>query len=118
MEDRNDSSELPELEWLEEFQIMADEQLNEGSACAQVHPIVEKWLEELLEGEPPEARDAVWQAMACLTTEVLIKATPEHVLDVLEAHFNEEEIAAWLEGVLLIGRAFQIALDSGRLDDL
>ena len=79
---------------------------------------IEKWLDELLDGEPPNSRDSVWQAMACLTTETIYKATPENILEMLQEHFSEDEIAAWLENVLLIGRAFQIALDSGRLDDL
>ena len=114
-----DERDIPQgPEWLEEFQILADEQLGEGSACTQVHPLVEQWLQELLEGDPPRSRDAVWQAMACLTTELIYKVTPDNILDVLQEHFEEEEIATWLESVLLIGRAFQMALESGRLDDL
>jgi len=105
-------------EWLEEFQLLANEQLNEGSACIQVHPIIEKWLEEVLAAEPPESRDSVWQAMACLTTEIIYRLTPEHILTVLQENFEEEEVATWLESIVLIGRAFQIALDNGRLDDL
>ncbi len=115
MEERKDP---PDLDWLQEFQELADEQLGDGSACAQVHPIIEKWLNELLEGDPPDSRDSVWQAMACLTTEIMHKATPEDLLEVLQKNFDEEEVMAWVEGVLLIGRAFQMALDQGRLDDL
>lgn len=114
--DERDNPQEPE--WLEEFQALANEQLGDGSACVQVHPIIEKWLEELLDGDPPEARDSVWQAMACLTTEVIYKVTPENILEVLQENFEEEEVATWLETVLLVGRAFQIALDNGRLDDL
>ena len=107
-----------ELDWLDEFETMANDALTEGSACAQVHPIVERWLDDLLEGDPPTSRDSVWQAMSCLTTEIIYKLTPENILDVLEENFEEDEIAMWLESVVLIGRAFQQALDQGELDDL
>ncbi|GAB4575438.1 MAG: hypothetical protein Kow0077_26910 [Anaerolineae bacterium] len=106
------------LEWLDEFEELANLQLTEGTACTQVHPIVERWLESLLAGDPPESRDSVWQAMSCLTTEVLYKLTPETILDALENQVDEEEVAMWLESVLLVGRAFQMALDRGDLDDL
>jgi hypothetical protein len=106
------------LEWLEEFENLANLELTEGSACAQVHPIVERWLDGLLENDPPESRDAVWQAMSCLSTEVLFKLTPDNILEVLERDFEEEEVMTWLESVVLIGRAFQLALDNGELDDL
>jgi hypothetical protein len=114
--DERDNTHDPD--WLEEFQALANNELSDGSACAQVHPIVERWLDELLEGDPPESRDSVWQALSCLTTEVIYKLTPENILDLLQEHFEEDEIATWLESVLLVGRAFQIALNEGRLDDL
>lgn len=114
--DERDNTQDPE--WLEEFQLLADEQLGEGSACDQVHPIVEQWLAELLENDPPASRDAVLQAMACLTSEIIFKVTPDNILDILQEHLEEEEVSTWLESVVLIGRAFQMALDSGRLDDL
>lgn len=106
------------LEWLEEFEELANLKLTEGSACTQIHPIVERWLDNLLEGDPPESRDAVWQAMSCLTTEIFLRLTPQSIVDVLEEHFEEDEISTWLESIVLIGRAFQIALDRGDLDDL
>lgn len=115
MDEKNNSKDM---HWLDEFQSLANDALPEGSACAQVHPIVEEWLDELLEGDPPDSRDSVWQAMSCLTTEVIYKLTPENILEVLQEHFEEDEIATWLESLLLVGRAFQIALDEGRLDDL
>ena len=115
MDERDNTSDP---DWLEEFQALANSELSDGSACAQVHPIVERWLDELLEGDPPESRDSVWQALSCLTTEVIYKLTPENILDLLQEHFEEDEIATWLESVLLVGRAFQIALNDGRLDDL
>jgi len=30
----------------------------------------------------------------------------------------DEDLADWVTEILLVGRAFQIALDKGRLDDL
>ncbi|MBN2472248.1 MAG: hypothetical protein JXN59_16105 [Anaerolineae bacterium] len=113
-----DNQDSHKLDWLDEFEDLANIELSEGSACAQVHPIMERWLDELLENDPPESRDAVWQAMSCLTTEILFKLTPDNILEVLEEHFEEEEIAMWLESVVLIGRAFQKSLDNGELDDL
>lgn len=106
------------LEWLDEFEDLANVELTEGSACVQIHPIVEQWLDKLLEGDPPKSRDSVWQAMSCLTTEIIYKLTPENILDVLEEHVEEDEVAMWLESVVLIGRAFQKSLDAGELDDL
>ncbi|NDJ75262.1 MAG: hypothetical protein GYB65_03295 [Chloroflexi bacterium] len=104
-------------EWLDEFEDLANEQLTEGSACAQVHPIIAAWYEEIMDGDPPESRDAVWQALHCLTTEVLIDM-PESVTKALDEHDVEEDLANWVTELLLVGRAFQIALDNGRLDDL
>ena len=114
----NEHDESDNLEWLDEFEAMANEELVDGSACTQVHPIMEQWLEELLQGDPPESRESVWQAMSCLTTETLYKLTPDEILDVLQEHLDEDEVSTWIETLLLVGRSFQIALDNGRLDDL
>lgn len=103
--------------WLDEFEDMANNELTEGSACEQVHPIVEKWYSGLLEGDPPASRDAVLQAMACLSTEILYD-TPEDVLNGLMDHFSEEELAGMIEYILMVGRAFEISLRGGELDDL
>ncbi len=116
MSEADESPQHPD--WLDEFEELANAELNEGSACAQVHPIMERWLEKLLAEDPPTSRDAVWQAMSCLTTEILYKLTPDSILDLLQENIEEEEIAAWLESVILIGRAFQISLQKGELDDL
>lgn len=113
---QNDGSKGPD--WLEEFEDLANEQLTEGSACAQVHPIVEHWLDGLLSGDPPESRDAVWQAMSCLTTEIIYQLTPDNILDVVNQNLEEDEFMAWLESIVLIGRAFEMALANGELDDL
>jgi hypothetical protein len=116
--EQRDNANSQDPEWLEEFQQLADETLGHGSSCEQVHPIVEQWLDELLAGEPPSSRDSVLQAMSCLTTEMIYKLTPEDILMVLQEYFEEDEVATWLEGILWVGRAFQIALENGRLDDL
>ena len=106
-----------EPNWLDEFQEMANDRLGDGSACEQVHPIVEKWYRELLEGDPPETRDSVMQAMACLSTEILYDS-PEDVLNAVTEHVSEDELAAFIEYVLMVRRAFEIALRKGELDDL
>ena len=106
-----------EPDWLDEFEDMANDRLGEGSACEQVHPIVDQWYTKLLEGEPPTSRDSVVQAMSCLATEILYDSPEELVNAVLE-HVSEEEVAAFIEYVLLVGRAFEISLRNGELDDL
>ncbi|MFN8374202.1 MAG: hypothetical protein U0694_15155 [Anaerolineae bacterium] len=103
--------------WLEEFQQMADEQLGHGSSCDQVHPIVERWFDNLLEGEPPTSRPSVEQAMACLTTEVA-GTLPEDVIEAITGVMDEDEFYVWIEQVLLIGRSFEKSLTNGDLDDL
>jgi hypothetical protein len=79
---------------------------------------VERWLDGLLSGDPPESRDAVWQAMSCLTTEIVYKLTPDSILDVMHEHLDEDEFMSWLESIVLVGRAFEMSLSNGDLDDL
>jgi hypothetical protein len=40
------------------------------------------------------------------------------VLEEVLKHVDEDALAGWIENVLMIGRAFEIALRSGELDDL
>jgi hypothetical protein len=103
--------------WLDEFEELANEELGDGSACEQVHPIVENWYSKLLEGEPPTSRDSVIQAMACLATEILYDS-PEDLVEAITEHVSEDELATFIEYVLMVGRAFEISLRSGDLDDL
>lgn len=117
--------------WLEEFEDLANTQLGEGSACKQIHPIIEGWYSHLMNGEPPLSRPSVMQAIACLSTEI-IADMPEDLLELLGLEEDEtesdelddedeaanNELMFWIQEILMIGRAFQIALDSGQLDDL
>jgi hypothetical protein len=103
--------------WLDEFEELANDQLEDGSACEQVHPIIERWFHKLMETEPPESRPSVAQAMACLSTEVLFNS-PDELVDTLLEHMEEDDLAIWIEHILLVGRAFEIALRKGDLDDL
>ncbi len=100
--------------WLDEFEELANEQLGEGSSCRQVHPIIEAWYEQLMDGEPPGSRPSVLQAIACLSTEIILDMPEELDLD----EEDPQELSYWIQEILMIGRAFQIALDSGELDDL
>lgn len=116
----NDDQNKPrpdEPEWLREFEELAKRELNAEASCEQVHPVVQQWLEKLLSQEPPPARPSVMQAMACLSTEVM-HHIPENIFNSMMNIFNEEELAAWLEYVLMVGRAFEISLRDGGLDDL
>lgn len=103
--------------WLDEFEDLANQQLDDGSACEQVHPIVEKWFQKLMAGEPPASRPSVAQAMACLSTEIL-NQMPDDLIDPILDHVPEDNFALWIEHILLVGRAFEIALRKGELDDL
>ncbi len=111
----SDSSDDPN--WLDEFQELANCKLGKGSSCDQVHPIVERWYKVLLDSEPPASRDSVLQAMACLSTEILFD-TPDEVLDNVLKQVDEDTLANWIEYVLMVGRAFEVALHNGDLDDL
>ena len=115
MSDHISPEESPD--WLRPIEDLANEQLGEGSACDQVHPIVARWFEGLMQGEPPLSRDAVQQAVSCLATEVYY-STPEEVAEALENALEEEDIILWVEQILLIGRAFESGLRKGELDDL
>lgn len=105
--------------WLEEFEQLAEEVLGEQeiSPCHQIHPVVSEWYDETYLDEGLDLRPSVMQALACLVTEVMADM-PEEIFTVLSQNLDEEEVAVWLHEVLLVGRAFEQALNSGRLDDL
>lgn len=103
--------------WLDEFEDLANQQLEEGSSCEQVHPIVERWFHDAMQGDPPDSRPSVTQAISCLATEVL-HGSPEDVVNTLLEHMSEDDLSLWIEHILLIGRAFEIGLEKGDLDDL
>lgn len=109
------SSDTPE--WLTAFEDLANSQLAHGSSCQQVHPIMERWFNKLMDGDPPESRDAVIQAVSCLATEVLY-SSPDHIIEPLIEQIGEDDVAIWIEQIILIGRALEISLRAGELDDL
>jgi len=103
--------------WLDAFERMANDQLGQGSSCAQVHPIVERWFRALMDGDPPDDRESVAQATACLATEVF-NSLPDELIQPLLAQADADDVVQWIEQILLVGRAFEAALRSGALDDL
>lgn len=113
--DQKPSSNDPE--WLRRIEELANAELGTGSSCEQVHPIITRWFEKLMDSDPPESRDSVLQATACLATEVLY-SSPEHLINPLLEHADEDDVAMWIEQIILVGRAFEIALRNGDLDDL
>jgi len=115
MSDQSSSHDDPQ--WLDEFEELANRQLDDGSSCDQIHPIVERWFDKTMQGEPPPSRPSVAQAMACLSTEIL-NNSPDGLVDNLLQHMDEDELTTWVEHVLLIGRAFEISLFRGDFDDL
>ncbi len=117
MADNNGKNLPDEPEWLDEFRELADRELGAGSSCEQVHPVVQRWYHDLLEAEPPPSRDSVLQAMACLSSEILAEAPPAF-FDDESGKIDEDQLAGWVEYILMVGRAFEIALNNGALDDL
>lgn len=117
MNDYNDRNDQNEPEWLDEFRELADRELGSGSSCEQVHPIVQRWYERLLEQEPPPARDSVLQAIACLSSEILADAPPD-LFEKDTDKVDDDQLAGWVEYILMVGRAFELALHNGELDDL
>ncbi|MFZ4827333.1 MAG: hypothetical protein ACOYLB_08250 [Phototrophicaceae bacterium] len=108
-------------DWMENIDDYANDQLSDletNSSCEQIHPIIANWYRETLEQAPPPASSAVWQAVSCLTTEIIQDMQED---EELEGVIDEETIAPlalWIEDILTLGRALEIALRSGRLDDL
>jgi hypothetical protein len=114
----SDSAENPkDPDWLNEFEELANRELKAGSSCEQVHPVVERWYHQILEVEPPASRDSVLQAMACLSTEIMHDA-PDEISSALLEVLDEDALAGFIEYVLMVGRAFEISLQKGELDDL
>jgi len=115
----NPNSENPN--WMDEIQDLADEVLGSpenGSACDQVHPVIARWYDETLEKEPPEARSSIWQAIACLATEIMMDAEQDDTLKPLFESIDEDALGMWIEDILMLGRAMEISLNNGELDDL
>lgn len=107
--------------WLEEFQELANQVLGDdvdGSGCEQIHPIMARWYAKTMQGDPPESRASVWQAVSCLATEILFDMESDEDLDGMAEHLDEEALGMWIEDIIMIGRAFEIALHNGELDDL
>lgn len=110
----SEQQESNQPNWLDEFEDLANEQLEEGSSCEQVHPIIAAWYEEVMAGDPPESRDSVLQAMHCLTTEAM-NDMPQSVTEALSGRDLDDELAEWVTELLLVGRAFQISAACSRL---
>lgn len=108
----------PRPDWLDEFEDLANAQLGNGSSCAQVHPIVEAWYNDLMEEDLPPSRDSIMQAVACLSTEIITNM-PDRLLAAMNIDdSNQEDFVLWVQEILMIGRAFEIGLNTGELDDL
>ncbi|MDX2141557.1 MAG: hypothetical protein SF123_25950 [Chloroflexota bacterium] len=116
----NNPDAFDDPEWLGEFQDLANRELSnlgDGASCEQVHPVIERWYDKLMENDPPESRDSIMQAMACLSSEVM-NDIPDELFEDLADVMGEDELAGWIEYVLMIGRAFEISLRKGEFDDL
>jgi len=117
----SDESQPDNPHWMDDLQEFADKMLGDledASACDQVHPIIANWYDNELEKEPPQSRPAVWQALACLSTEILMDAENDEALAPLLDVVDEDALAMWVEHILMVGRAMEISLNNGELDDL
>jgi hypothetical protein len=120
----NDNQPQQDPKWLEEIQHLADEILgasDNGSACDQVHPIVARWYDEMLEhmeDEAVEDRPSVWQAVSCLATEIMLDAEMDEGLAPLLETVDEDMLGMWIEHILMVGRSLEADLRDGKLDDL
>ncbi|MBL8132381.1 MAG: hypothetical protein JNL42_11035 [Anaerolineae bacterium] len=113
----DDQQHPEEPDWMHEFDELARRELGEGSACEQVHPIIEQWYRELDEDDIPPSRPSVEQAVSCLATEIMLDTPPE-ILDEVVKHVDEDTLAWWIEHILTVGRALEASLRDGGLDDL
>lgn len=110
--------------WMDEIQDLAEEILgspDNGSACEQVHPIIARWYDgqlEKMDDEPLEDRSAVWQAVSCLATEILLDAESDESLEPLFTSVDEDTLGMWVEYILMVGRSMEASLRDGDLDDL
>ena len=121
MDNTPKSPEENQPDWMDDIQDHADRVLGEldsGTAYDQVHPVIASWYDDELEKEPPESRPAVWQAVACLATEIMMDAENDDSLAPLLESADDEAVAMWIEHILLVGRAMEISLRNGDLDDL
>lgn len=120
-EDANNSEEP---KWMEDIQDLANEVLGapeNGSACDQVHPVIAEWYDHALdkmETEAVEDRPAVWQAVSCLATELMLEAEVDETLAPMFDAVDEDMLGMWIEHILMVGRAMEASLQNGELDDL
>lgn len=108
-------------QWMRDLQDMAERklgELGEYSSCEQVHPVIARWYDQELAKDPPPARDAIWQAISCLASEMVLDAEGDDELKPLTKSIDEDLLYEWVEHILTVGRALQIAIDKGELDDL
>ena len=120
----NDQNSSEDPQWLDEIQDLANEVLGapeNGSACDQVHPVIAKWYDDALdrmEAEAIEDRPAVWQAVSCLATELMLEAEVDETLAPMFDAVDEDMLGMWIEHILMVGRAMEASLRDGDLDDL
>jgi len=114
------ASRKPKLDWLEEFERLADEVLSGRKTAPQlevIQPKIKAWYEATLDQDHPDERPTLNQALACLTTEIMTDM-PTSLFEALVDKVDDEDVADWILDILMLGRAFEKALQSGKLDEL
>lgn len=115
-------SPLPDdPDWMGSLDDYANDQLSDleaNTSCEQIHPIIADWYRETLEKAPPAASSAVWQALSCLATEIIQDMQEDEELEGVIDLDTIEPLSLWIEDILTLGRALEVALRNGRLDDL
>jgi hypothetical protein len=123
-EQHNHQDEPQNPQWMDDIQELADQILGSpenGSACEQVHPIIAKWYDDTLDKmdeAPLEERPAVWQAVSCLATEIMLDAETDDSLSAVFETVDEDMLGMWIEHILMIGREMESSLRDGDLDDI
>lgn len=109
----------PNLEWLEEFEHLAERILGQTTSTAtrDIHTYIKQWYEETMLGDFPSAPENVMQALTYLTNEILYDM-PESIFKVVAPALDEDEVAVWLLEILILGRAFERAFQAGHFDNL
>lgn len=104
-------------DWFEEFTRLTDASLGSEPPRALYHPLVEQWYLEQLQFPPMPPPRNLADALYYLAADVL-NVAPPRISRALAQIADEQAIVEWVWGILETGRAFQVALQEGKFDDL
>jgi hypothetical protein len=114
------ASRKSKLDWLEEFERLADEVLSGrklSPPLEHIQPRIKAWYEATLDQDHPDERPTLSQALACLATEIMTDM-PTSLFEALVDKVEDDTVADWILDILMLGRAFEKAVQNGTLDEL